>query len=390
VPEPDHAAFLRAILDDPADDGPRLVYADWLEERGDPRGEFIRVQCTLARLDGDDPRRAELDRREATLLRQHGEAWRGRPPGVIEVWFERGLAWLQVEAEVLAGDRASQWFTGHQNWVSELRLENVHDESLRCVVERGLLARVVGLDLHSFQRTGPRLTDTGLRRLAGLAQLRELELWAAEVTAAGLEQLAGLTQLRKLSLGGFQVTAAGLGHLAGLTQLQKLYLYRATGAGLGHLGGLSHLRELILHSPLTCPKLEHLAGLTQLRELGLRGRKVTGAGLEHLAGLTHFQELHLEGTGVTDAGLRHLAGLTQLQKLFLDETQVTGPGLRHLAGLRRLQELNLDRTQVTDAGLGHLAGLTQLRTLHLEGTAATRAGIKELKKALPRCQITRA
>jgi uncharacterized protein (TIGR02996 family) len=42
------AAFLQAILADPDDDAPRLVDADWLDERGDPaRGEFIRVQCQL-------------------------------------------------------------------------------------------------------------------------------------------------------------------------------------------------------------------------------------------------------------------------------------------------------------------------------------------------------
>lgn len=39
--------LLQAILDNPEDDALRLVYADWLEERGDPRGEFIRVQVLL-------------------------------------------------------------------------------------------------------------------------------------------------------------------------------------------------------------------------------------------------------------------------------------------------------------------------------------------------------
>jgi uncharacterized protein (TIGR02996 family) len=34
--------FLRALLEDPADDGPWLVYADWLEERGDPRAALYR------------------------------------------------------------------------------------------------------------------------------------------------------------------------------------------------------------------------------------------------------------------------------------------------------------------------------------------------------------
>ena len=43
-------AFLQAIVEAPDDDTPRLIYADWLEERGDPRGEFIRLQCRLDRL----------------------------------------------------------------------------------------------------------------------------------------------------------------------------------------------------------------------------------------------------------------------------------------------------------------------------------------------------
>jgi uncharacterized protein (TIGR02996 family) len=44
----DDTAFLARIIAAPADNRPRLVYADWLEEHGDPRGEFIRVQCELA------------------------------------------------------------------------------------------------------------------------------------------------------------------------------------------------------------------------------------------------------------------------------------------------------------------------------------------------------
>ena len=43
-------AFLAAILERPEDDFPRLVYADWLDENGDPaRAEFIRLQLQLAR-----------------------------------------------------------------------------------------------------------------------------------------------------------------------------------------------------------------------------------------------------------------------------------------------------------------------------------------------------
>lgn len=42
--------FERAICRKPEDEELRLVYADWLEERGDSRGEFIRVQIEISRI----------------------------------------------------------------------------------------------------------------------------------------------------------------------------------------------------------------------------------------------------------------------------------------------------------------------------------------------------
>jgi uncharacterized protein (TIGR02996 family) len=71
----DHAPFLDAIIDNRLDDGPRLVYADWLDERGDPRGEFIRVGCEIAAREaaGDyDDRYLDLVAREQELLDQIG------------------------------------------------------------------------------------------------------------------------------------------------------------------------------------------------------------------------------------------------------------------------------------------------------------------------------
>src|SRR5271170_4452357 len=43
------ADFLAAIRASPYDDALRLVYADWLEERGDPRGEFLRLELIVDR-----------------------------------------------------------------------------------------------------------------------------------------------------------------------------------------------------------------------------------------------------------------------------------------------------------------------------------------------------
>src|SRR4051794_13893528 len=55
-----HESFLRAIYDAPDDDTPRLVYADFLEEHGDPdKAAYIRMECEAAR--ADDTKRSELD-----------------------------------------------------------------------------------------------------------------------------------------------------------------------------------------------------------------------------------------------------------------------------------------------------------------------------------------
>jgi uncharacterized protein (TIGR02996 family) len=43
-------AFLSAILASPEDDTPRLIYADWLEERGDRRAELLRHDWGLPRI----------------------------------------------------------------------------------------------------------------------------------------------------------------------------------------------------------------------------------------------------------------------------------------------------------------------------------------------------
>lgn len=57
-------ALLDAICAAPEIDEPRLAYAAWLEQRGDPRGEFIRASCTP----GGEARAKEL-------LDLHIERW---------------------------------------------------------------------------------------------------------------------------------------------------------------------------------------------------------------------------------------------------------------------------------------------------------------------------
>lgn len=45
IPDATEEAFLVSIGTKPSDNTARLVYADWLEERGDPRAEYVRVLC---------------------------------------------------------------------------------------------------------------------------------------------------------------------------------------------------------------------------------------------------------------------------------------------------------------------------------------------------------
>jgi uncharacterized protein (TIGR02996 family) len=91
--------FLRAIADNPAADGARLVFADWLDDHGEhDRAELIRVQVELEPFrDRYGGRRAtELRQRERHLRQGHPwlwdmpEGWDGRHTG-LSLRFRRGL-----------------------------------------------------------------------------------------------------------------------------------------------------------------------------------------------------------------------------------------------------------------------------------------------------------
>src|SRR5579862_9776635 len=90
-------SFLQAILDNPDDDAPRLVFADWLDERGDPRGELLRIQCRLAAWEPDLERRTALQRREQQLIAAHQDTWLGSlGRDCTHVEFRRGMAHVTI------------------------------------------------------------------------------------------------------------------------------------------------------------------------------------------------------------------------------------------------------------------------------------------------------
>ena len=62
-----HAAFLAAVAADPHDRLPRLVYADWLDEHDDPRGELVRLEDGLLDIPPADDRYWQLRERRNAL-----------------------------------------------------------------------------------------------------------------------------------------------------------------------------------------------------------------------------------------------------------------------------------------------------------------------------------
>src|SRR5262245_24158767 len=81
----DEAAFLEAIREDPNDDAARLVYADWLDEQGDSRCEYLRLEHQLS----------QTAQRLGELQRTIEPGWladvRRPPPGADARWGSLSL-----------------------------------------------------------------------------------------------------------------------------------------------------------------------------------------------------------------------------------------------------------------------------------------------------------
>lgn len=131
----DEAALYRAVLADRADDAPRLIYADWLDERGDQRGEYLRVDLDAAKeaRSGSVPERtlerlAEL--RSALPANWMIDVSVGPSAWVRQVVYDESespfdriaapaLSWPQVERsfEHLSGLLfSSGWLVGSERW----------------------------------------------------------------------------------------------------------------------------------------------------------------------------------------------------------------------------------------------------------------------------------
>ena len=71
----DEQTFIDAIHKDRDNDSLRLIYADWLDERADPRAEYLRVQLAVAKLSIDHPVRAHVDETFAMYCSMLDPGW---------------------------------------------------------------------------------------------------------------------------------------------------------------------------------------------------------------------------------------------------------------------------------------------------------------------------
>lgn len=84
---PRERPFLDSIIEDPEDDTPRLVFADWLEEQGEEdRAQFIRVQCEHEQLPSGNSKRPELRRIAMELLVENESRW-------LADWKDKMIRW---------------------------------------------------------------------------------------------------------------------------------------------------------------------------------------------------------------------------------------------------------------------------------------------------------
>jgi uncharacterized protein (TIGR02996 family) len=84
--------LLDAIHAEPRSNELRLIYADWLQDRGEPEyAELIALQCPE-----EPPADSAGYRRMLHLSKEFGKAWAGWTPPSFQYAFERGLpiAWL--------------------------------------------------------------------------------------------------------------------------------------------------------------------------------------------------------------------------------------------------------------------------------------------------------
>src|SRR5579883_1945707 len=227
------AALLRAIAANRDEDTPRLVFADYLDELGEPsrsaRAEFIRLHVHTTRLPADAPEREIVRRRIDQLLWKWDFVWQKEmPPGFKPLsGYRRGFAYRA--AATASAIRSTE--DPRTLLIEHLELTvDVSATGLRAVLNCPLFARLTELLMRGEYSIGwsgvkalaeceypllerldlarQRIGDIGLRWLCnswGFPQLRALDISSNEITDSGATTLlrsALLPRLERLSIRG--------------------------------------------------------------------------------------------------------------------------------------------------------------------------------------------
>jgi uncharacterized protein (TIGR02996 family) len=248
-------ALLHAVLAEPDSDEPRLVMADWYEEHGCLRGEFIRLQCALARLPADHPQSKALVEREEELL---------TPYSNIERPFDRVIP-RRDQGHYYRGF-LGDWYCDANEFI-----RNADGVFAQAPIQYLLLTGRAGKHEEVFAL--PHLVR--LRMLDLQTYRDDLTPWL--VSLIGCKLLTGLTTLRLTGAGPpvEEFDAAALA--AVLPQVEELELcfywdidtYRDTNAGHGWLEGVlqrgtfPRLREVkIVLADYTTQYMSMMTGVT--------------------------------------------------------------------------------------------------------------------------------
>jgi uncharacterized protein (TIGR02996 family) len=349
-------AFLADIAANAEDDAPRLVFADWLTDNGDPeRAAFIRAQCRLAKMGPCGTERFALEAEAEDLLARNEAKWRkGLPKTRAQIEFARGFphrfactvaTFLEQGEELLAAAPTLREFFAHKpgrGW----------DELMRSP----LLGRLSALD------TGEK--RLGVRRALALAasphatSLRSLALSQALMTERGLDALLAspyLRGLRRLVLRGNELGDEGIGKTVS-ADYPGLVALDIGENGLGLAGATALAR-----SPLA----------RRLEELVIRERRGGDAVARALfsAEWPTLRKLSLCLNQMGGAGVAVLAACPSLASLreldlTLDYRQPLAPlfNAPHLARLERLA-LNVSVAASAMESLARSPMLANLRSL---------------------------
>jgi uncharacterized protein (TIGR02996 family) len=358
-------AFLQAICEDPDDDTPRLIYADWLDEHGQPeRAEFIRVQCELARLPRWHRRWQHCLAHQRHLI--VGDA-RGLPP------LPAGLSWGQFGRGFVESVRTSDLPTfvkfapvifadaPVQHLVVEVAAREV---SLVPLAESPWLARLHGVEKTGF---GSRLGAGEVEQLGNsphAGALRSLRFRCGGLLEEGVSALVETAVFPRL-------TALDLGESGGWVTLTQTVVDAL--AGVSAPVPLSALQ--LSSTRLAVADVEVLAAsrvMVNLTELDLYDNPVWAGGCGALArspGLGRLQVLRLGKTAPGLAGVEALAAsphLTDLRWLDLRNNGLDSAAGRVLAGaanLSRLTVLELRNNPIGDRGVCELTASPHLASL---------------------------